>query len=57
MPDTTKRPEGGSKDGTLKSPVYSSGTKDQLQDNNMGSVQGPKGAKSCPDPLGYKQGA
>jgi len=46
----------GKKGGTLKSSLYSSGTSDQVQGSNMGSVEGPKGGKASPDPLGYKQG-
>ena len=44
---------GTSKSNPLASPMYSGGTKDQDSKNNVGSVAGPKGGKSSPDPLGY----
>ena len=34
-------------------PLYSDGTKEQGSKNNSGSVEGQKGGKSIPDPLGY----
>jgi len=45
---------GTSKRDPLASPLYSSGTKDQDSKSNMGSVHGPKGGKSIPDPIGYE---
>lgn len=50
MPDIPQ-----SKNG-VSSPLYSSGTTEMDSKNNQGKVDGPKGSKPTPDPLGYKKG-
>ena len=44
---------GSSKAKPYAGPLYSGGTKEQDSHNNVGSVHGPKGGVSSPDPLGY----
>lgn len=44
---------GASRKNPLASPLYSGGTTEQDSKNNMGSVAGPKGGMTVPDPIGY----
>ena len=44
------------KSNKLKSPLYSSGTPEMGTSNIVGKVDGPKGGKQVPDPLGYAPG-
>jgi len=54
MPFASKPDKLPEKKGAIGSPLYSSGTKDMDSKENQGPVAGPKGEKSTPDPLGYK---
>ena len=45
---------GATKKNPYAGPVYSSGTKEMDAKNNQGSVAGPKGGMSSPDPMNLK---